>query len=451
VFEWWTQDMARFASIAGWMEISPAALRTLRAELEKRKDRVLDEMGMGTLHKGYANALFPGTSVLHTRPRYLFFVPWIYLDMARRRTNAANARAVKESTERWLTRRLLAQKIVHDEEEEKELGSDFRGIIGARVFPPASRPDFVYWTALREFGMYQGVGRAQLLARWHKQCVVRCADASSSEEDVDTEVLGHFEVPPLPAWWRNDEAEVTFDLTSDEAQFLQRKLMAIDPPCLLGEAAGRLGVHEGPGKGPLWDDDFMRRAASALDASKQSGRVASACDALDRMRGASAMAELVRAMYAAMVEALREKDLRDGGHVSQAEEFTHYRDALRAYWRDEEQTLAEARELSLEGVRGDLDLSENDELLSLLGNVQKELRAVERESQVIERLCGDEMRKRFTWFEQRRKGPRARLPVHDGRVRREGFDDETIPAGGLHYRWGKVRRLLLDLQKGLAA
>jgi hypothetical protein len=434
------------------MEISPAALRALRAELEVRKDRVLDEMGMGTLHKGYADALFPGTSVLHTRARYLFFVPWTYLYLARRRTNAANARTVKEDTERWLTRRLLAQKIADDEED---LDSDFGGIIGKRVWvfrrAPVPPPDFIYWTALRVFGMYQGVGRAQLLARWNKHCVVRCADASASEEDVDTEVLGQFDVLPLPDWWGDDEAEVTFDLASAEAEFLQTRLMAIDPPCLLGEAAGRLGPDEGPGDGLLWEDDFMRRAASALDASKQGGRVASACAALDRMRGASAMAELVRAMYAAMVEALREQDLRAGGHVSQAGELTHYRDALKAYWSGQGQTLAEARELSLAGVRDDLGWSEKDELPRLLGSVQQELRAVEHASRVLERLCGDEMRKRFTWFEHRRKGPRARLPVSEGRVRREGFDDETIPAGGLHYRWRNMRRLLRDLQKGLQA
>ena len=51
--------MAALTSTVGWIDISPAALRTMRAELEGQEKGVLDEMGVGALHAGYADAFFP--------------------------------------------------------------------------------------------------------------------------------------------------------------------------------------------------------------------------------------------------------------------------------------------------------------------------------------------------------------------------------------------------------
>ena len=40
------------------------------------KDSV-DELGIGSVRDAFSNYFFPGTSVLHTRVRYLLFVPWL--------------------------------------------------------------------------------------------------------------------------------------------------------------------------------------------------------------------------------------------------------------------------------------------------------------------------------------------------------------------------------------
>jgi hypothetical protein len=39
---------------------------------------VRDEIGFLLIHQGYADRFFPGTSVLHTRLRYVLYVPWMY-------------------------------------------------------------------------------------------------------------------------------------------------------------------------------------------------------------------------------------------------------------------------------------------------------------------------------------------------------------------------------------
>lgn len=420
------------------MDISSAALRKLRAELELREQGVLDEMGLGALHVGYADAFFPGTSVLHTRARYLFFVPWMYLRLASK--GADEVARYKLQAEKWLTGRLLEQE-------------DKTGIIGGRVYPrpPAQPPDFAYWSALRRFGMYEGPRRAQLLARWERHCVVRQQDARQGDEDVGVGPLGSFYVPPAPAWWRKRDAEVTFTLTPEEAVFLQERLSALTPSCLLGEAAARLTPQRGPTGNHIWKDVFLREATEALDARREHTAAGppSVRDALGRTRGVSALAALIRTMYAAMVEALREQDLRERGH-SLPDDVSYYRETLVGYWRDNADSLEDARALSLHDVSADLGPGMPLKLRQLLAHVQRKLRTVRTGRDVLGHLCEGDMRARFTTFEQARKGARARLPKHAGRPQREGFTSETLPTGGLHYRWGVVWRLLDDLRQGLS-
>ena len=227
----------------GWMDVSPAALRKLRAELEMHERDMLDEMGVGALHAGYAEALFPGTSVLQTRARYLLFVPWTYLWLAQQpRITPERLRARKGDVDLWLIGRLLEAK------QQGETG-DFGGIIGERVYarsgrPPAQPPDVAYWSALRTYGIYRGVQRAQLLARWDRKRVVRRQELRPREEHIEEEPLAYFDVPPMPGEWMADDAEISFRLEPREAKFLQERLMRLDPPCLLGVAAARLGPRQ---------------------------------------------------------------------------------------------------------------------------------------------------------------------------------------------------------------
>jgi hypothetical protein len=117
----------------GWVEISDAALQRLRSELEQKGQGVVDEMGVLTIHAGYADYFFPGTSVLQTRPRYLFFACWNFLWLARQRAvTAANFLKRKDEAELWVTSQLVATS-----RRQLALGkatSNMDGIIGVRVF-----------------------------------------------------------------------------------------------------------------------------------------------------------------------------------------------------------------------------------------------------------------------------------------------------------------------------
>ena len=53
--------------------------RTMQRVLDALAERTaIDELGLGTLRDQISAVLHPGMSVLHTRARYLLFVPWAF-------------------------------------------------------------------------------------------------------------------------------------------------------------------------------------------------------------------------------------------------------------------------------------------------------------------------------------------------------------------------------------
>ena len=175
----------------GWVEISDAALQRLRRELEEKGQGVVDEMGVLAIHGGYADYFFPGTSVLQTRPRYLFFVCWNFLWLAQQRgTTAANLLRRKDEADLWVTRQLVATATAPIPAGKQKPVMD--GIIGVRVFGedpprlPAQRVDFIYWTALREWGFYRSATareRSRLFRRWRGSAISRVGDGADESQD----------------------------------------------------------------------------------------------------------------------------------------------------------------------------------------------------------------------------------------------------------------------------
>lgn len=67
-----------------WLDYSDADQRRAReivAMFSQRESR--DELGIGRIRDALSDTLFPGTSFLLTRARYLLFVPWLYREGAR--------------------------------------------------------------------------------------------------------------------------------------------------------------------------------------------------------------------------------------------------------------------------------------------------------------------------------------------------------------------------------
>lgn len=72
-----------------WLDHDAAAReRSLRilALFQEKESR--DELGLGVLRDALADRLFPGTSTIQTRLRYMLFVPWIYTWLEEQRVPA---------------------------------------------------------------------------------------------------------------------------------------------------------------------------------------------------------------------------------------------------------------------------------------------------------------------------------------------------------------------------
>ena len=69
-----------------WIDHDPTArerafrILSLFQEKESR-----DELGLGAVRDSIADFLFPGTSTIQTRLRYMLFVPWVYCELEKSR------------------------------------------------------------------------------------------------------------------------------------------------------------------------------------------------------------------------------------------------------------------------------------------------------------------------------------------------------------------------------
>ena len=396
-----TRSTSPIEPALGWTYLSREALARAKAQMDEESMGVRDEIGFLTIHQGYADRFFPGTSVLHTRARYAIFVPWLFEDLAGL-TGPAAIRALRER-ERELAGRL------RDAGESQ--------VIGGRVYPkPSSQPpSTVYWNALAVWGILRPRPDGRTISRAQAHRLLKSAGVST---DDDGQPLLSFEPPfaPLPdrpESWRG--GPITLQLAAAEAAFLRERLSPLrrnggDELSLLA----RLVRAEVAAPPAMWADETY-----AVAGSDQSP--------LARAQQAASLAGIGRAVYDALLERIVEAD-------DKRETSTRHRDHLAA-------TLEEHGSIAVEL---DVDALEAD-----IGMLPAKLRAVVIATKA---WIATKSRNPGSLFDayaaaEARKGPRARLAATpNGRARRlEWSSDEHGLAGPLHYRWEQVSTLLNDL------
>jgi len=81
-------------SVLAWIDHdSKARERTLRILSLFQEKESRDELGLGSVRDSFADQLFPGTSTIQTRLRYMLFVPWIYHSLEEKRLPAESFRS----------------------------------------------------------------------------------------------------------------------------------------------------------------------------------------------------------------------------------------------------------------------------------------------------------------------------------------------------------------------
>lgn len=398
----------------GWTLLSRDALRRAETQIRDEIEGVRDEIGFLSLHQAYADRFFPGTSVLHTRLRYALFVPWMYERIARQPDRQRIPAAI-EKQELELTRRLK------DANES--------GVIGIRNYPnpTAQPPSMTYWSALGTWRILRPTPDGTFPSRQTVNRAIARKPARQQLHDDDRQLLIEeeplfYSVPEPPRAWKEPTQRLDFQLESSERTFLRNCFLAVARPASdeVPSLLARLVEQrvEMTDRLELWSSK-VRAVADQADR-----------EALIRARRAAALSAVGRAVYAALVEEMREK------HDARPTENVH-RTNLDAVV---DEFAVDALALNVDDIAIDAQSIPRD-ILEVLKVTRSWLGSRTRD---IASLFDD-----YERAEARRKGRRARLSkTLSGRDRRaEWVPDDLSKAEPLHFRWKNVRQLLMDLRE----
>lgn len=389
-------------STFGWLDQDDAQRAAMNEVVKLFQDKSsVDELGIGAIRDAFSNSFFPGTSVLHTRIRYLLFVPWALIEATRRGQGVDRARADLRQHEVRLIRSLIS-------------GGMEAGVIGSQAQERLkTMPSQVYWPALQRLGVLRWDTSLDGHLRRAGQNARRGRDLGDGDvDDIGGPDLGiEKELPAPPA----DLFEsASFDLSTDEAAYLQGVLARYPGGSLLSWLAPQPAAGVG-------DRPWLMPAASQLPEE-----LARSVEHSRRLHHAWFGAPV---LYNLMLAEVTERDdLVDG-----------YREDLDVWERE----LNEHRVLEGWG-RSDFWAHVRDLNPRLRLPTQD---FVDRWLALIENgeHRGEAARRLIAERELRLKGRRAR--IHHAQAR-----ETWTPGAGtgrLGYRWGIARSYLADIDDGL--
>ncbi|MER8460721.1 DUF6361 family protein [Mesorhizobium sp. M0482] len=199
-------------SYLAWIDFDPEERRRAQTLIDLFKQpEARDELGLGTVRDGLADLLFPGTSTIQTRLRYMLFIPWIYLEAQSRRATQAERTVIARDLEFDLSEALLRNGETVD-------------VIGRLAGRSLKRlPSSVYWAGLHTLGIRTLPGNQ---ATFHSY-------GPESLKDHDLK-LWTSNLPKPPG---NLFDKTAFALTRGEADFLRDRIASNARASLLNELA----------------------------------------------------------------------------------------------------------------------------------------------------------------------------------------------------------------------
>lgn len=367
-----------------------------------------DELGIGQIRDALGDALFPGSSTLHTRAKYLLFVPWIY-----QRASASKGDHAREADR--LERRLIPAL---------KQSSNSAGLIGEQAGSAVKvLPSSMYWSALERYGILTD----PTLSR---------ADVANLPEhpwprDLDnTDAAAPVWSPEMPAAPKGFPLDVPdgFALTHTEASWLRDRIASETSGTLL---AHFLDHRPADDSRYVWEDPA---AAAATGEAKEM---------LDHAQTFSAVMHGAQLLYNILIAGSYE-----------ALQLDRIADPVEAY---RERFAEWAANLDAEVDRFAWDL---DDLLARLAVVRgAPIRPgtatftcnwlnLTREHDLNRLPDLDEARRLITRRERTNKPGLYRIGASRKRLAMWGGGSQSAR---LAIRWGSVRALLTDIHRGLNA
>jgi len=214
------------ASRIAWLDHDAKAReRSIRLMALFRERSTRDELGLGAVRDNIADILFPGTSTIQTRLRYMLFIPWLY------------GRIEREIAHGHLERGMVGARMAALEFEIVDALGDERGVFGKSSGRKLKRlPSSVYWAGLGSWGIrampwtqdqyHRNAG--PVVAR-RAEATARTTEGDDAEPDERTRTW-HPTLPPEPDGFPR---EAVLALTREEAAFILDRVRECHPTSLL--------------------------------------------------------------------------------------------------------------------------------------------------------------------------------------------------------------------------
>lgn len=222
-------------SLVAWLDTSLEQQRRAREIIKLFSDSAtIDDLGIGQIRDALGDGLFPGSSTLLTRARYLLLVPWAF-QVASGGSSARSLWARAEEYERSTLTAIL------------KTDPDAAGLIGKRAGKNVrTLPSQIYWTALRTYGILEyPISQQQI--------------SSTTRRTSEATELAERRSGPWVATLPNRPPDFPYsvagslDLTAEEASWLQERIVLSVPDSLLGSLARNLDPDVIYGNITPWD------------------------------------------------------------------------------------------------------------------------------------------------------------------------------------------------------
>jgi len=395
------------AALIAWLDASSEEQRRMRDIIRLFSERESrDELGLGQIRDAIADALFPGTSTLLTRARYLLFVPWAYQKASGRPNPPADA----DRYERDIIRALKAS-------------GDYAGLLGMQAGEALKTlPSAIYWAMLRHYGILADGSLT-------RDDAVRLHGMRLTLDDAADGAAGRFHVwaPTLPQAPEGFPGEIPdgFALRGDEAAWLRDRILGAAPDTLIAHLAVNRPDPDSPAP---WAD----RAALSVTGDARS--------LLDDARSFSTLMHGAQLLY----NLLLAEQYEDAGYDRIAAPVDGFRDRMRR-WSEELPGMVDLSTWDLDSLLAQVELTRGAPINPGSRRFVRGWRDLLLE--VGPDAIADDARAHefIARRERQHKGPQARIG-NRGRLASWGG---SSGASALVFRWPQVRSILLDIHDGL--
>ena len=377
-----------------------------------REQDTRDELGIGTIRDAFADHFFPGTSTIQTRARYMLIVPWVYLELERKKTPSSE---VANKARKMETRIIGA--ILESGETQGVIGQDARDDL-------QRLPSNIYWAGLASWGIRCFSGSQaeyhRYLDSYYRQEQPEKHEASAETNPNQAKGNWHDGIPKPPG----DLYEKTvLSLSVQEAEFLQERILIKHSESLLAKLI--LESSHSDVEFP-WEHPIVGKLAPSLQGELAHSRCFS-----DAIHGASMLYNLLlaraykqREEWIADYEKRMEEWSKSIGQ--RFDELSKWHGSLREFW-----DLKFIRETNIPSRTRDFVNS----WLNLLFS-SKDTMAV---------VSGKPAQSLIRNREISLKGKRARLDNQRALEQWQGASG----ASQIDYRWGNASVMVQDIIEGL--